>query len=41
MAALQRDYHTMRDMYLSEPASFDDILTTLTELESRINSAST
>jgi hypothetical protein len=29
----------MRDMYLSEPPPFDDILTTLAELESRINQA--
>jgi Ion channel len=26
LAALQSDYESMRDMYLSEPASFDDIL---------------
>lgn len=37
LAALLRDYQSMRDMYLSEPASFDDILTTLGELENRIN----
>lgn len=36
-AALRRDYQTMRDMYLSEPASFDDILATLADLENRIN----
>ena len=36
-AALRRDYQTMKDMYLSEPASFDDILATLTDLENRIN----
>ena len=35
--ALRRDYQTMRDMYLSEPASFDDILTILADLEMRIN----
>jgi hypothetical protein len=30
----------MRDMYLSEPAPFDDILATLANLEDRINCAS-
>jgi hypothetical protein len=29
----------MRDMYLSEPALFDDVLATLAELENRINHA--
>ncbi len=38
-AALRRDYQAMRDMYLSEPAGFDDILTALAELEKRINNA--
>ena len=37
---LRRDYQLMRDMYLNEPASFDDILSTLAELEERINQAS-
>lgn len=37
--ALRRDYQTMRDMYLSEPAGFDDILSILSELEARINQA--
>lgn len=37
--ALRRDYQTMRDMYLTEPASFDDILATLADLENRINHA--
>jgi Nucleotidyl transferase AbiEii toxin, Type IV TA system len=36
-AALRRDYQAMRDMYLSEPASFDEILMILAELEKRIN----
>jgi hypothetical protein len=40
LAALRRDYEAMRDMYLSEPASFDDILGTLAELEYRINQIS-
>lgn len=35
--ALQHDYKAMRDMYLSEPADFTEILATLTELENRIN----
>jgi hypothetical protein len=34
---LRRDYQSMRDMYLTEPASFDEILETLSELENRIN----
>jgi len=38
-AALKRDYQAMRDMYLSEPVSFDEILATLVELERRINQA--
>ena len=36
-ATLRRDYEAMRDMYLSLPASFDDILETLAKLEGRIN----
>lgn len=36
-AALRRDYQSMRDMYLVEPASFDEILATLSVLENRIN----
>ncbi|MBI3901029.1 MAG: nucleotidyl transferase AbiEii/AbiGii toxin family protein [Chlamydiia bacterium] len=35
---LQRDYQLMRDMYLNEPSSFNDILHVLTNLEHRINS---
>ena len=34
---LKRDYHAMRDMYLTDAASFDEILTALAELEGRIN----
>ena len=34
---LRRDYQSMRDMYLTEPASFDDMLSTLSNLEHRIN----
>lgn len=37
-AVLRRDYQAMRDMYLSEPPNFDEILATLAELEDRINS---
>ena len=37
MASLKRDYQSMRDMYLDEPASFDDILSSLEDLEKRIN----
>jgi hypothetical protein len=36
-AALRRDYETMRDMYLAEPASFDEVLAILSKLEQRIN----
>jgi hypothetical protein len=39
LLTLRRDYQAMQDMYLSEPASFDDILTTLADLERRINQA--
>lgn len=39
LPALQRDYQAMRDMYLIEPADFDDILATLAELENRINNS--
>lgn len=37
LPALRRDYQAMREMYLSEPMSFDDILIVLAELEKRIN----
>jgi len=37
LLALRRDYQAMRDMYLTEPASFDEILQILSALESRIN----
>ena len=37
LPALRRDYQAMRDMYLSEPPSFDDMLATLADLENRIN----
>ena len=35
--ALRDDYRAMRDMYLSEPPMFDDILARLAELERAIN----
>jgi hypothetical protein len=37
--SLRRDYQAMRDMYLTEPVNFDEILATLSELEKRINDA--
>jgi len=37
LPSLRRDYQSMRDMYLTEPASFDEVLATLGELENRIN----
>jgi hypothetical protein len=37
LPALNRDYQAMRQMYLSEPPSFDDVLATLADLEHRIN----
>jgi hypothetical protein len=37
LSSLRQDYQAMRDMYLSEPASFDDILEALDTLETRIN----
>jgi hypothetical protein len=37
VAALGRDYQAMRDMYLSQPMDFEQILATLTDLEKRIN----
>ena len=37
LPSLSQDYQAMRDMYLSEPASFDDILAALAGLEGRIN----
>lgn len=37
LPTLRHDYQLMRDMYLTEPASFDDILTSLSVLEHHIN----
>lgn len=36
-AGLRRDYAAMRDMYLAEPRTFDEILDALESLERRIN----
>jgi len=36
-AALHRDYQAMRDMYLSEPEPFERILSTLGDVEHRLN----
>ena len=36
-AALRRDYQAMRDMFLTEPVSFDEIIMILADLENRIN----
>ncbi|MEO7888838.1 MAG: nucleotidyl transferase AbiEii/AbiGii toxin family protein [Vicinamibacterales bacterium] len=38
-AGLRRDYQAMRDMYMSEPEPFERILTTLGDVERRINSS--
>jgi len=37
LPALRRDYDAMRDMYLSDSPSFDEVLATLADLERRIN----
>jgi hypothetical protein len=37
LSSLRQDYQAMRDLYLAEPASFDDILAALSTLEGRIN----
>jgi hypothetical protein len=39
LAELRRDYQAMRDMYLSEPVAFDEVLAILVGLEQRINGA--
>ncbi|HVT47221.1 MAG TPA: nucleotidyl transferase AbiEii/AbiGii toxin family protein [Vicinamibacterales bacterium] len=36
-APLRRDYQAMRDMYLSEPAPFEEILSTLADVERQVN----
>ena len=37
MSALRRDYEAMEDMYLSPPPSFEEVMSSLTSLEKRIN----
>jgi hypothetical protein len=37
LPALRRDYQAMSQMYLSEPATFDEVMAALAELEKRIN----
>jgi hypothetical protein len=37
LPVLRRDYEAMRAMYLSEPPSFDEVLSSLATLEGRIN----
>ena len=37
LPALRRDFAAMRDMYLAEPLPFDVVLTTLADLEHRLN----
>ena len=37
LQGLKDDYEAMRDMYLSQPIPFDEVLSTLRELENRIN----
>ncbi|RLS54233.1 MAG: nucleotidyl transferase AbiEii/AbiGii toxin family protein [Planctomycetota bacterium] len=37
MEDLRKDYQKMQNMYLTEPASFDEIIKTLENLESKIN----
>jgi hypothetical protein len=39
LPALRRDYQAMREMYLSEPAPFEEIIAILADLERRINQA--
>lgn len=37
LAELEKDYAAMRDMFITNPPHFDSVLSTLSELESRIN----
>jgi len=41
LPTLRRDYQLMRDMYLGDPASFDETLSVLSVLEQRINGSGT
>lgn len=36
-AVLRRDYQAMRDMYLAEPTPFEEILSTLADVEGQVN----
>jgi hypothetical protein len=40
VSVLRRDYQSMRDMYLTEPPDFDEVMNTLADLEERINQGS-
>ncbi|MGA3285095.1 MAG: nucleotidyl transferase AbiEii/AbiGii toxin family protein [Verrucomicrobiota bacterium] len=37
LAELEKDYHTMRDMFLAEPPSFESVIKTVSDLEQEIN----
>lgn len=39
IVSLRRDYEAMKEMYLSAPATFDEIMAVLADLEQRINKA--
>ncbi len=39
LPVLRRDYQAMKDMYLSEPRTFEEVLAVLVDLEQRINAA--
>ena len=41
IAELSSDYSAMRDMYMVDPLPFDDVLSTLADLEATINDAAT
>ena len=41
VSELRSDYQAMRDMFLSEPPPFDEVLSQLTVLESKINQEGT
>ena len=37
LAELENDYHTMRDMFLAAPPSFESVIKTVSDLEHEIN----
>jgi hypothetical protein len=39
--ALRQDYQAMREMYLAEPLSFDDVMKQLAALKTKINHGAT